>query len=120
MLMPLTIGGSPTGLDKSTWQRFRAGRLAADLRLDLHAYTADRAFQRFEQTLVTAAGQGLRCIEIITGRGSGEHGGVLKRELPLWINLPHLRPLILAASHPHSANTGSVRLLLRRGPKRPD
>ena len=30
------------------------------------------------------------------------------------MNLPDIRPLILAASHPHAANPGSVRLLLRR------
>ena len=39
---------------------------------------------------------------------------MLRRELPLWLNLPDLRPLVLAASHPHAANNGSVRLLLRR------
>ena len=32
----------------------------------------------------------------------------------LWLNLPALRPLVLAATHPHAANPGSVRLLLRR------
>jgi DNA-nicking Smr family endonuclease len=56
----------------------------------------------------------VRVVEIITGRGAGEGGGVLRRELPMWLNLPDLRPLVLAASHPHQANTGSVRLLLRR------
>jgi len=34
--------------------------------------------------------------------------------LPLWLNLPTLRPLVLAASHPHAGNPGSVRLLLRK------
>ena len=48
----------------------------------------------------------------MTGRGS--EGGVLRRELPLWLNLPEIRPLVLAAAHPHAANPGSVRLLLRR------
>jgi hypothetical protein len=28
--------------------------------------------------------------------------------------LPDIRPLVLAAAHPHAANPGSVRLLLRR------
>jgi DNA-nicking Smr family endonuclease len=53
-------------------------------------------------------------VEVITGRGSGEQGGAIKREFPIWLNLPEIRPLILAASHPHAANSGSVRLLLRR------
>ena len=39
---------------------------------------------------------------------------MIRRELPLWLNLAELRPLVLAAAHPHAANTGSVRLLLRR------
>jgi DNA-nicking Smr family endonuclease len=51
---------------------------------------------------------------VITGRGSGETGGVIRRELPLWLNLPQLRPLVLAVTHPHAANVGAVRLLLRR------
>ena len=53
-------------------------------------------------------------IEIITGRGSGETGGVIRREFPLWLNGPELRSLVLAAAHPHALNPGSVRLLLRR------
>jgi DNA-nicking Smr family endonuclease len=53
-------------------------------------------------------------VEIITGRGTGEHGGVIRRELPLWLNLPALRPLVLATAHPHARNTGSTRVLLRR------
>jgi hypothetical protein len=39
---------------------------------------------------------------------------VLRRELPLWLNLPEFRGVVLAAAHPHAANPGAVRLLLRR------
>jgi DNA-nicking Smr family endonuclease len=53
-------------------------------------------------------------VEIITGRGSGEAGGVIRRDLPLWLNLPGLRPMILATTHPHAANPGAVRVLLKR------
>jgi DNA-nicking Smr family endonuclease len=53
-------------------------------------------------------------VEVVTGRGSGAAGGVIRREFPHWLNLPEIRPLILAASHPHALNTGSVRLILRR------
>jgi DNA-nicking Smr family endonuclease len=113
-LGPLTIGAPPAGLDSSTWQKLLSGRLRADQRLDLHGNTATHAFHRFEHALAQATSDGLRCLEVITGRGVGEQGGVLRRELPHWINLAHLRPLILAASYPHAANTGSVRLLLRR------
>lgn len=110
----LAVGNQPGGLDNSTWNRFRSGKLAASRTLDLHGRTAQRAFHALHSFLHAAHADHVRCVEVITGRGSGEGGGVIRREFPLWLNLPALRPLILAASHPHAANPGSVRLLLRR------
>ena len=110
----IAIGQSPGGVDRATWQRFRSGRLRAEKVLDLHGQTAQRAFQALLAFLRTAQAEQLRCVEIVTGRGGPEGTGVLRRELPLWLNRPDIRPLILAAAHPHAANPGSVRLLLRR------
>jgi DNA-nicking Smr family endonuclease len=120
---PVAIGQPPGGVDRATWQRFRSGRLRAAKVLDLHGQTAQRAFQSLLAFLRTAQADQLRCVEIVTGRGAmREPGagydpagtGVLRRELPIWLNRPDIRPLILAAAHPHAANPGSVRLLLRR------
>lgn len=110
----LVIGHHPPGVDGGTWARFRSGKLAASRTLDLHGRTAQRAFFALQDFLGSAHAERLRCVEIITGRGSGETGGVIRREFPLWLNQPELRPLVLAAAHPHAANPGSVRLLLRR------
>ncbi len=112
----VVIGESPgEGLDKATWRRLRGGRLTPERTLDLHGLTAQRAFHALHALLVHAQAEQLRCVEVITGRGSGEGGGVIRRELPLWLNLPSLRPLVLAAVHPHPANPGATRILLRRG-----
>lgn len=110
----LAVGNQPGGLDNSTWNKFRSGKLAASRTLDLHGRTAQRAFHALHSFLHAAHADHVRCVEVITGRGAGEGGGVIRREFPLWLNLPALRPLVLAASHPHAANPGSVRLLLRR------
>jgi DNA-nicking Smr family endonuclease len=110
----VSVGGQPGGLDSATWTRFRSGKLAPTRTLDLHGRTAQRAYHAVEAFLRTAHADGVRCVEVITGRGAGETGGVLRRELPLWLNLPGLRPIVLAATHPHPANPGSVRVLLRR------
>jgi len=110
----IAIGTHPGGVDSSTWQRFRAGKLAAARKLDLHGLTAQHAFHALTTFLRTAHADRLRCVEVVTGRGSGEGGGVIRREFALWINLPALRPMVLGAVHPHAANPGSVRLLLRR------
>lgn len=113
-LPPLAVGMQPPGVDSATWNRFRAGKTPAARTLDLHGRTAQRAFAALRAFLAAAHADRVRCVEVVTGRGSGETGGVIRRELPLWLNLSELRPLVLAAAHPHAANPGSVRLLLRR------
>ena len=106
---PVSLDATPAGLDKSTWKRFSSGKIRAELRLDLHGHTAARAHRAVLHFIERAYGTQTRCIEIITGKGE-----ILARELPHWLNTPSLRPLILAIAHPHAANTGSVRILLRR------
>lgn len=110
----LQIGANPGGLDASSWNRLRAGKLAPMRTLDLHGRTAQRAFAALHDFLADAHADRVRVVEIITGRGTGEAGGILRRELPMWLNLPALRPMVLAATHPHSQNVGAVRVLLRR------
>ena len=111
--LPLGIGHHPAGVDGSTWNRFRTGRLPPVRTLDLHGHTLQRAFHALESFLRSAHAEHLRCVEIITGRG-GAGGGAIRREFPVWINHPEFRAFILAAAHPHAANEGAVRLLLRR------
>jgi DNA-nicking Smr family endonuclease len=120
--VPLGIGGQPAGVDTATWQRFHRDRLGGVRKLDLHGMTAHHAFAALRAFLRTAQSDQVRCVEIVTGRGNGDGGGVLRRELPHWLNLPEIRPMVLAAAHPrtssamhsHVTNSGSVRLLLRR------
>lgn len=111
---PLAIGDSPGGIDRATWTRFRSGKLPASRTLDLHGRTANRAHAALDHFIHTAIAEGIRCVEVITGRGSGENGGVIRREFPHWLNAPTLRTQILGAAHPHALNPGSVRLLLKR------
>ena len=110
----LVTGVAPAGLDRSSWNRFHGGRLVPARTLDLHGKTAQAAYHALERFLHAASADHVRCVEIITGRGSGEGGGVIRREMPFWLNQSGLRPLILAAAHPHAGNPGATRLLLRR------
>jgi len=113
-IQALQVGLHPGGLDNASWNKFKSGKLSSMRTIDLHGRTAQRAFHALHSFLIAAHADHVRVVEVITGRGSGETGGVIKRELPMWLNLPTLRPLVLAATHPHPANPGSVRLLLRR------
>jgi DNA-nicking Smr family endonuclease len=114
MASPLTVDDQPGGIDSATWQRFRTGKLVTARRLDLHGMTTQRAFHALVSFIRSAHAEQVRCVEVVTGRGTGETGGVIRREFPHWLNLPEIRPLILGAAHPHAHNPGSVRLILRR------
>jgi DNA-nicking Smr family endonuclease len=106
---PIGTAITPAGLDKATWKKFVTGRIRATGRLDLHGHTASRAHRAVIQFVEHAYAEQERCIEIITGNGE-----ILARELPHWLNESRLRPMILAVAHPHAANTGALRILIRR------
>ncbi|MGH7122565.1 MAG: Smr/MutS family protein [Acetobacteraceae bacterium] len=110
----MAIGQAPPGLDRASWRRFSSGQFRAALTLDLHGMTAAEAASALEEFLQGAAVQGHRTVEVITGRGTGPQGGVIRREFAHWLNGPSLRPLLLGACHPARTNLGSVRLLLRK------
>lgn len=80
--------------------------------LDLHGRTMQSAFHALATFLSHAHADRLRVVEVVTGGNSAR--GAIRRELPVWLNLSELRPLVLAAAYPHAANQGAVRLLLRR------
>jgi DNA-nicking Smr family endonuclease len=100
---------TPTGIDKSTWRKFSSGQRRPEKKLDLHGLTATRAHHATTAFILHAHTEQIRCIEIVTGKGE-----ILARELPQWLNAPAIRPLILASTHAPTANTGALRILLRR------
>lgn len=110
----IAIGAAPPGIDTRRWKDLRRGRTRPERTLDLHGRTAQQAHGAVRAFLSAAQSDGLRCVCIVTGKGPVPHGGVLKRELPFWLNAADLRPLVLALAHPHAANSGSVHVLLRR------
>lgn len=108
------IGRRQPGLDDTSWRGLSNGRMRPQRTLDLHGRTAQAAFVALHGFLLRAQAEHLRCVEIITGVGTGQEGGILRRELPLWLSRQDLHHLVLAAVHPHPGNPGSVRVLLRR------
>ncbi|RVT99443.1 hypothetical protein EOD42_04965 [Rhodovarius crocodyli] len=109
----LSVGLPAPGIDRKRWRDLTRGRTRAERTLDLHGRFAQDAHALVHRFLLNALADGIRVVAIITGKG-GPDGGILKRELPHWLNHPQLRHHILAAAHPSQTNTGSVTLLLRR------
>lgn len=104
----------PAGLEAQRWRDLRRGRTRPERTLDLHGRTAADAHAAVRAFLPRARADGLRCVAIVTGKGSLPDGGVLRRELPHWLNGPELRSLLLGVAYPHATNQGAVHVLLRR------
>ncbi len=122
---PERRAGEGAGLDRRTHDRLRRGRLAIEGRLDLHGMTRERAHQALSVFLHRAHERGARCVLVVTGKGSSREGaGVLRRDVPHWLNQGGLRGMVLAFHHAQirDGGEGALYVLLRRrrpgGPRR--
>jgi len=116
--------GNSDNIDARTAQRFKRGKFPVEAELDLHGYTEAKAFDAVTDFIKNAYLQQKRCIAIITGKGLHRNDeddifanrGILKNRVPQWLNLPEIRPLILAINHPEHIRGGSgvIEILLRR------
>jgi len=109
--------GDSAGIDRRTHDRFKRGRMAIEGRLDLHGMTRERAHQALSTFLHRAYDRGARCVLVVTGKGSGrEGGGVLRRDVPLWLNQSGLRALVLSFTHAQirDGGQGALYVLLKR------
>jgi DNA-nicking Smr family endonuclease len=87
-------------------KRAFASHRAVDITLDLHGLTKLDAYRRVQQCITRAHATGMRHVAIITGKGRGHEIGVLRSNLPYWLNEPALRPLISAFAHARAEKGG--------------
>lgn len=126
---PLPADGSPSSLrlgpelkvgdhanvDKRTLERLRLGKMEIESRLDLHGLTQTEAHHRLESFILQQRALGRRCVLVITGKGyRGE--GVLKNEVPRWLNEKHLRSHVVSIHYAQlrHGGSGALYVLLRR------
>jgi len=101
-------------------QRVARGKEAIDGRLDLHGLTQAQAHSALLHFLRNAQTRQARVVLVITGKGSGKLGGrgdgergVLRRQVPQWLNLPEFRALVVGFEDAHIAHGGEGALYLR-------
>jgi DNA-nicking Smr family endonuclease len=100
--------------DLSGQRKIRRGQNDIDARLDLHGHTQDTAHRELIEFLLRHAGNGARCVLVITGKGR-LGTGVLRTRLFDWIAHPDLRPFIAghAQAHPRHGGAGATYIFLR-------
>ena len=75
--------------------------------LDLHGLTKLDAYERVQHFIIGAKRAGKRHVTIITGKGRGGEMGILRANLPHWLNEPALRPLISAVAEARAEKGGA-------------
>jgi DNA-nicking Smr family endonuclease len=93
------------------------GRKEIEARLDLHGMTQTRAHRALSGFLQRAHSDGLTFVLVITGKGrtigAESERGVLRRQVPLWLNLPEFRTLVVGFEEAHIGHGGGGALYVR-------
>jgi DNA-nicking Smr family endonuclease len=111
-------------MDARAYMRMRRGRLAPEARIDLHGMNVAEAHSALIGFVLRAHGSGLRLVLVITGKGKsgadgaggGSRGGVLRHQVPHWLQLAPLGPRVLQVAEAHISHggAGALYVYLRR------
>lgn len=114
--LPDLSHGQTPGLDRRSAERMKKGEMVIDGRLDLHGLSQDLAHAELLAFIGRAWHAGRRCVLVITGKGTREGSGVLRANVPRWLNQAPLRDRILGFSHarPQHGGEGALYVLIRR------
>ena len=112
---PNTLPPPLAPLGRRMRTRAARGKEAIDGRLDLHGLTQNEAHTALLRFLRTATARDARLVLVITGKGGrgDAERGVLKRQIPQWLNLPEFRALIIGFEQAHVAHGGEGALYIR-------
>ena len=106
---------APVQMDQKAFGRMRRGKLKPEARIDLHGLTLAEAHPDLVSFILRAHAADFRLVLVITGKGKDRDApgpipvrhGVLKHQVPHWLNLPPLRQLVLQVTEAHLRHGGS-------------
>jgi DNA-nicking Smr family endonuclease len=106
-------------LDRRLKQRVARGRDAIDAHIDLHGMTQRQAHASLLRFLRRAQAEDAKVVLVVTGKGGGKpepdrgERGVLRRQVPLWLELPEFRHFIVGFGEAHVSHGGQGALYVR-------
>ena len=115
------LRSAPVRMDAKNFLRMKSGKLKPEGRLDLHGMFRDEAYPELIAFILNAQAAGKRLVLVITGKGrEGDDWtggrGVLRRQVPQWLQLPPLGPAVLEVrpAHLKHGGDGAYYVYLRR------
>ncbi len=106
-------------IDRRLKQKLSRGSTEIDAKLDLHGHTQAEAKSRLHRFLQTAQVREHSLVLVITGKGKrsddswSNEGGVLKRQVPLWLSQPEFRSLVIGFEEAGIRHGGAGALYIR-------
>ncbi len=102
------------GLNRMTLRKLRRGTWPPQDNLDLHGLNSDDARRLLVEFLHHATQRGLRCVDVIHGKGWRSEGrdGILKVHTRHWLT-QHARVLAFCEAPPDAGGGGAVWVLLK-------
>lgn len=100
----------------------RSHTIQIESRLDLHGFTLQQAHEQLESFILSSYRKEMRCVLVITGKGSSasaqwwEEQGVLKNNVPRWLGEEPLKSKIIEyrVAKPEHGGSGALYVLLRK------
>lgn len=113
--LPQSLADAPLRMDAGTHARMQRGKLSPEARVDLHGLTLAEAHPELVHFILSANSAGMRLVLVITGKGKlrEDHGpipqriGALRHQVPQWLRLPPLGPVVLQITEAHLKHGGS-------------
>lgn len=106
-------------LERRLLTQLRRGRQSVEAVIDLHGMRQDEAHAALRGFLRLQQLRGAKLVLVVTGKGAagefsfGEERGVLRRNVPHWLRLPDLRPLVVGFDEAEQRHGGSGALYIR-------
>lgn len=106
-------------LERRLRTQLRRGQQSVEAVIDLHGLRQDEAHAALRGFLRLQQQRGAKLVLVVTGKGGagefgvGEERGVLRRNVPHWLRLPDLRPLVLGFDEAEQRHGGAGALYVR-------
>jgi DNA-nicking Smr family endonuclease len=106
-------------LERRLRTQLRRGQQSVEAVIDLHGLRQDEAHAALRGFLRLQQVRGAKLVLVVTGKGAagefgfGEERGVLRRNVPHWLRLPDLRPLVLGFDEAEQRHGGGGALYVR-------
>ncbi len=106
-------------LERRLRTQLRRGQQGVEAAIDLHGMRQDEAHAALRGFLRVQQMRGAKLVLVVTGKGApggsgfGTERGVLRRNVPHWLSLADLRPLVLGFDEAEQRHGGSGALYIR-------